>query len=204
MLNVRQKIIFVSKEPGSNITYDKSSVPGLVLHALETGLIDETIRAKMRPSLKNASVADEDLIEAMNQVMSAEAERINKFGESGRAKQASVSSLEKVASSLNEKKEEGRVLAAVKAVQSDMATMQTEMKTLRETVSKVKEPGSTKEGDMHRPSTQMKRGCQKCQEKGTTNASDHCFICGGSNYIARYCRMKYKNQGNRKPPRDRE
>jgi hypothetical protein len=68
-LTVRQKIIFASKESGSNITYDESSVQGLFLHALETGLIDETIRAKMRPTLKNPSVADEDLIEAMSMAM---------------------------------------------------------------------------------------------------------------------------------------
>ena len=205
-LTVRQKIIFASKESGSNITYDESSVQGLFLHALETGLIDETVRAKMQPALKDPSVADEDLIEAMNQVMSAEAERMNKFGTSGKAKQASVSSLEKVVSGLKEKKEEGRVLAALKAVQSDMATMQTEMKTLRETVAKVKEPGSTRDSERHVPSFPKKRGCQKCEEKSMTNSCDHCFICGGSNHIARYCRMKYKNQGNRRGvlPRDRE
>ena len=77
----------------------------------------------MPPALKDPSIADEDLIEAMNQVMSGEAERTNKYGASGKAKQASVSSLEKVVSGLKEKKEEGRVLAAVKAVQSNMATM---------------------------------------------------------------------------------
>ena len=178
-LTVRQKIIFASKESGSNITYDESSVQGLFLHALETGLIDETVRAKMRPALKDPSVADEDLIEAMNQVMSAEAERMNKFGTSGKAKQASVSSLEKVVSGLKEKKEEGRVLAALKAVQSDMATMQTEMKTLRETVAKVKEPGGTRDSERHVPSFPKKRGCQKCEEKSMTNSCDHCFICSG-------------------------
>jgi hypothetical protein len=91
---VRQKIIFASKESGSKITYGESSVQGLFLHALETGLIEETIRAKMRSILKNPSVADEDLIEAMSMAMSAETERLNTFGASGRAKQASVSSLE--------------------------------------------------------------------------------------------------------------
>ena len=65
-LTVRQKIIFASKESGSNITYNETSVQGLFLHVLETGLIDETIRAKMRPALKDPSVADEDLIEEMN------------------------------------------------------------------------------------------------------------------------------------------
>jgi hypothetical protein len=86
----------------------------LFLHALETGLTDETIRAKMRPTLKNPSVADEDLIEAMSMAMSAKTERLDKFGASGRAKQASVSSLEMAKSNIKEKKEDGRVLAVLK------------------------------------------------------------------------------------------
>ena len=90
---------------------------------------------------------------------------MNKFGASGKAKQASVSSLEKVVRGLKEKEEEGRVLAALKAVQSDMATMQTEMKTLQETVAKVKEPGSTRDSERNVPSFPKKRGCQKCEEK---------------------------------------
>ena len=44
---------------------------------------------------------------------------------------------EKVFSGLKEKKEEDRVLAALKVVKSDVATTQTEMKTLGETVAKV-------------------------------------------------------------------
>ena len=205
-LTIRQGIIFASKESGSHITYDEKSVQGLFLHALETGLIDETIRAKLRPTLKNPSVADEDLIEAMNIVMSAETERLNKFSTPGRAKQASVSSLEMATANSKEKKEEGRVLAALKAVQSNMATMQTEMKTLRETVSKGPGPAGEKESGTRLSPSQSKRGCQKCQERGMGNACDHCFICGGSNHIARYCRLKYQNKGNHKGllPRDRE
>jgi hypothetical protein len=48
-LTIRQKILFASKESGSEITYDSSLVHSLFLHALETGLKDETIRAKLRP-----------------------------------------------------------------------------------------------------------------------------------------------------------
>ena len=68
--------------------YDEALVQGLFLHALETGLADETIRAKNRPLLKNISVADEDLIEAMSQAMSAESKRANRFNQGGRNKHA--------------------------------------------------------------------------------------------------------------------
>ena len=50
-LTVRQKIISASKESDSGIKYDASSVQSLFLHAVETGLADETIRAKISHSL---------------------------------------------------------------------------------------------------------------------------------------------------------
>ena len=54
--------MFASKESDTKIKYDEGLVQGLFLHALETGLADETIRGKMRPLLKNVSVADKELI----------------------------------------------------------------------------------------------------------------------------------------------
>ena len=204
-LTIRQKIIFASQESDNTITYDESSVQGLFLHALETGLIDETIRAKMRPTLKNPGVADEDLIEAMNLAMSAETERINKFNFSGRRKPASVSALEMVNDKVKDKREEGRVVAALKAVQAEMATMQAEMKVLRGAVTKVQELANGQQ-DTTKQASQRKRGCEECQAKEMSDTCRHCFLCGGSNHMARHCNLRYKNQGNSKglPPRDRE
>ena len=73
-LTIRQKIIFASKESGSEITYDSASVQSLFLHALETGVKDETIRAKLRPLVGKTDVSDEELIEAMFLAVSAETE----------------------------------------------------------------------------------------------------------------------------------
>ena len=64
-LTIRQKIIYASKESDSAIKYDGASVQSLFLHALETGLKDETIRAKIRSLTDNANVSDEQLIEAV-------------------------------------------------------------------------------------------------------------------------------------------
>ena len=50
-LTVRHRIINSSKESDSGIKYDASSVQSLFLHAVETGLADETIRAKISHSL---------------------------------------------------------------------------------------------------------------------------------------------------------
>lgn len=96
-LTIRQKIISASKESDSGIKYDASSVQSLFLHALETVLADETIRAKIRPLTQNSKVADEDLIGAMSLAISAEAERSNKFSLANKGKPARVSTVESVA-----------------------------------------------------------------------------------------------------------
>ncbi|CAB4017738.1 Hypothetical predicted protein [Paramuricea clavata] len=70
-LTIRQKIIYASKESDSAIKYDGASVQSLFLHALETGLKDETIHAKIRPLTDNANVSDEQLIEAVFMAVSA-------------------------------------------------------------------------------------------------------------------------------------
>ena len=85
-LTIRQKIVYASKESNSGIKYDTSSVQSLFLHALETGLKDETIRAKLRPLTTNVNVSDEELIEAMFLALSAETERTNKFNLSSQGK----------------------------------------------------------------------------------------------------------------------
>ena len=70
-LTIRQKIISASKESDSGIKYDASSVQSLFLHAVETGLAGETIRAKIRPLTRDPNVADEDLIGAVSLAISA-------------------------------------------------------------------------------------------------------------------------------------
>ena len=137
-LTIRQKIISASKESESGIKYDASSVQSLFLHALETGLADETIRAKIRPLTQDPKVADEDLIGAMSLAISAETERRNKFNPKG--KSAKVFAVEGAAEA-NRKKEQQKdqILATLKAVQADLAAVQSEVKTLETRNSKQSE-----------------------------------------------------------------
>ncbi|KAL9964944.1 hypothetical protein ACROYT_G028661 [Oculina patagonica] len=92
-LNLKQQIIFVSNATDASIKYEPSLVQALFLHVLETGLQDEAVRAKLRPLLEVASVTDEQLMEKINQIMSAETEHQNKMGVAGR-KGARVSQIE--------------------------------------------------------------------------------------------------------------
>ena len=70
-------------EADSPIKYEPSLVQSLFLHLLETGLQDEAVRAKLRPFLEKTTVSDEQLLEKVNQIMSAEMERCNKMSSGG-------------------------------------------------------------------------------------------------------------------------
>jgi len=169
-LTIRQKVISASKKSGSGIKYDASSVQSLFLHALETGLADETIRAKVRPLTQDPEVADEDLIEAMSLAISAETERSNKFSLASKGKSAKVYTVESSADTSTKKEEpkeqqnDQRILASLKAVQADLASVRSEVETPRETAISQKadsirpaRPGNGVTMGTRSP------GCQECR-----------------------------------------
>ena len=82
-MTLRQQIIFASSVSDSPIKYEPSLVQSLFLHLLETGLQDEAVRAKLRPFLEKTTVSNEQLLEKVNQIMSAEMERCNKMSSGG-------------------------------------------------------------------------------------------------------------------------
>ena len=209
-LTIRQKVISASKESDSEVTYDASSVQSLFLHALETGLADETICAKIRPLTQNPKVADEDLIEAMSLAISAEAERSCKFSLTSKGKSAKVLTVESSVET-NTKKEsqkDSQVLAALKAVQAELATMKSEVKSLREEASNQKADTmvSSPVGNGVRTGARPP-GCQECRRKKEGDRCLHCYLCGGLNHIARYSQTRlrsYPGNAARLPPWDRE
>ena len=209
-LTVRQKIISASKESDSGIKYDASSVQSLFLHAVETGLADETIRAKIRPLTQNPKVADEDLIGTMSLAISAEAERSNKFNLTSKGKSVKVSAIESAAES-NTKKElqkDQQVLATLKAVQAELVTMKAEVKNLREAASNQKaDPMMPSHAGNGLRTGARPLDCQECRRKKEGDRCPHCYLCGGLYHIARYCQSRPRNYPGNAPrlrPWDRE
>ena len=92
-LNSKRQIIFVSNATDGSIKYEPSLVQALFLHVFETGLQDESVRAKLHPLLEVPSVIDEQLMERVDRIMSAEAEHQNKMGVAGR-KEARINQVE--------------------------------------------------------------------------------------------------------------
>jgi len=188
-LTIRQKIISASKESGSGIKYDASSVQSLFLHVMEIGLADETIRAKVGPLTQYHQVADEDLIQVMSLAISAETGRSNKFNLASKGKSAKVHTVETPAdtSTKKEQQKDQHIVATLKAVQADLASVRSEAETLRETAI-------SQRADSIRPA-RLGNGvtlgarspdCQECRRKKEGDRCPHCYLCGGPNHIARY------------------
>ncbi|PFX25321.1 hypothetical protein AWC38_SpisGene10089 [Stylophora pistillata] len=138
-LDTRQKILFASKEADTQLKYDPALVQGMSLHAVDTGLQDEAIRTRLRPSLQNPNVQDEDLIQQMKEIVLEETERKSKLGSSTRHKSPKVNKVHAsqtgegaVQSVTSDKKlkrtetgntKEDNFMAALQAVHSELATL---------------------------------------------------------------------------------
>ncbi len=59
-MNLRQQVIFSSQAVDNTVKYDPSLVQSLFIRVVETGLQQESIRAKLRPLLEKPSVNDEE------------------------------------------------------------------------------------------------------------------------------------------------
>eukprot|EP00794_Sanderia_malayensis_P021110 gene21110-23176_t len=79
-LKLRQHILLASEEKESKIRYDTTLVQNVFINAVETGLVDDAIRTRIRPFLEMSRVSDEVLIREINIAMTTESERSNKFG----------------------------------------------------------------------------------------------------------------------------
>ena len=80
-LELGQKVVFASKaiDP-NNPTYTYEMIQEHFLRAIETGLREEAVRAKLRPFLKRPDIEDAELIAELTQVCAEESETENKLG----------------------------------------------------------------------------------------------------------------------------
>lgn len=207
-LELRQKILFASKEASATIKYDQQLVQSLFLHCLETGLRDDAVRVKMRPLLQNTEVSDEELIKEISLASSTETERKMKFqaGHKQRASKASCGQIVTPESDgdpkpekPNEKERKGHLVETVAAVQAEVAS-------LKEAVSALTTNARPQWRERRR--VEQRRACQQCQYNENVTRCNHCFHCGSPDHYARSCRQnpRRSNLGNRSGlrPWDRE
>lgn len=177
-LNIRQQILFACYEGDTELQYDADHVKQLFLRTVETGLLDESIRAKLRPYLQDKTVTDEVLIQQVSVAAAAESERNKKLKSQSKYRVPTVATVTeevKKQTTLKQPKQDD-LLVAINAIRG-------EVKALKEEMYRPK--GGNKE---------EKRGpriCQNCKEE-KKKSCNHCFKCGSDSHFARGCR----SQGN--------
>ena len=192
-LDLRQQILF-AWSGGSDDTYlqyDSEHIQRLFLRSVETGLLDESICAKIRPFLKDSNVTDEVLMQQMGVAVSAEKERDKKLR--GNKPKSTLATVASVSDPSNEKKSkqeplhQSDLMAAINAIKSEVEALKGEVR--RKDVDKT---GSGLE--RRRPPR-----CSSCVEK-KEEYCNHCFKCGSDSHFARGCRKSLN--GRRLPLRD--
>ena len=198
-LELRQRIVFTSKEADSKIKYDPTMIQSLFLHSVETGLRDEAIRSKLRPYLQNPGVQDEELISEMNTISLEEQERQAKFGKkpskivTGRVENLTLlkhTPLENREQTSNHPSGNEQFLAALNSLKAGLSELQV-------TVNELKSKPVREAQKEAKPPSQKPRGCDVCQKSGKTEECDHCFICGDSSHFAWGCRKRNSQKNGR-------
>ena len=197
-LSLRERVIFASKAEGA-LKYDTHLVQSLFIHAMETGLRDEIIRSKVRSYLKPES-SDQELMAAMNKIISVEGERHKKFN----TRKENKASCASINSETTAKPKVNSVMSTLEALQAQITQLNAKVDAVNIASSRPQQnrqsgPPLTQESG--RPSTARNtRKCKSCEENNI-NQCDHCFKCGSRDHFARGCKS-----GNWRAlqPRDRE
>ena len=153
-LNLREKVIFASKAENAKIKYEPAQCQLMFLHAVETGLISNTLRTRMRTHLQRPDVTDAELINELNVAVTEESECNLKLGlgQKGKAK------VNQVPSTTDEKSSVQELLAEIKALKGEMAT-------LKEEVKKSKGQGEAQGKNQAGVVKGKRRGCENVELK---------------------------------------
>ena len=198
-LDLKQKVIFASKEAGSGVIYECDQVQRMFLRSVATGLQSETLRNILRPHLEDVKCTDEGLLEVLTSAVGQETERLQKLrSRQGRTEVLSASADvppvdPPIPSVVNKEKEQKAALGKEMPGWTEMqaairSIIQEEMKT------------NQNAHQSNPPPTRRRLGCPNCKAQGQGEMCTHCFKCGSSEHYARGCRMR--GNDHRVPQRD--
>ena len=183
-LGIRQQILFACGEgddTDTSLLYDSGHVQRLFLRSIETGLQDESIRAKIRPFLKDPNVTDEVLIQQMSMASSAEKERDKKLTNNiSKPPTVSVSSVSdgspKDKQESKKRNSQSDILAAITAIKSDVEALKEEIRRQSSNQSVPHTKGPERKGPDCPPM------CSNCL-RNKKDYCNHCFKCGSDSIL---------------------
>ena len=207
-LDLRQKILFTNEEGDDELKYDAEHIQQLFLRAVETGLLDENIRIRMRPFLSQSKIQDEELIHQLNTAVAAEGERDRKLKALPRSKHVCNVNTQVESSTVQKPKRDPpapndhSMASAIDSLRAELAALRSEMNTQNRNNST--KPEDSAKSQNERGSTKARPKCSTCKENNVAYCS-HCYKCGSDNHFAAGCRQSQPRQqlnDNRLSPRD--
>ena len=177
MMELRQKVLFASQEADSGLRYDPTLVQNMMLRSLLTGLSSDSVRSEVTSAVKTPQISDEELLEAFNAAASQEEERQKKQQFSRKQVKISV-----VQGDTDERKKE-KPEPKQSNLKQELDSLRSELTDLRKLLTSTALNGMKER--------RRQRGCEACKSTSQGDTCRHCFKCGNSGHMARYC-----NQGN--------
>ena len=183
----------------TTVKYDPSLVQSLFIYVVETGLQQESIRAKLRPLLEKPSVSDEELMDKVNLAVSAEAERQNKMGVVSK-KSAIVNQIHnntvpaQESQRVNAEKKSGK--QEKDQCKPNKLVVQADLASLKEAFNKsqMKAEEVSNGNDQRNPAKRNSGLCKICKESGEQKCF-HCYRCMRVNRT--FCKRMQKAPGKR-------
>lgn len=202
VIGLKQRILFGSKQPGTDIRYSPDTVQDVFLHTVYQGIGHKynDIRRELKPLLSDNTVTDETILKHVMRVTSDESERQRRLGSTQRSRQAAAHSLQvegeqvKQANIKKDMTEHRAKSDEVQKLAEKIDVLTKLVDTLAEKVERSQsysclppKPQATRRGSRY--------GCPKCVQEGLQDCK-HCFSCGEQGHRAVGCLKNPKQQGN--------
>ena len=166
----------MASEAEGSIRYDADLVQSLFLHTIRTGLVDDSVKARIEPLVrKGADTPDDVLIQEVNIAASEEAERKQKRCHLGGARR-------KVGTSEVNTRPEPPICDQRSAIQEAMAPILSEFKTMTEEIKTLKQ-----EVNQLKSKKNFRGGCDHCKKNDKAESCRHCWRCGAGDHMSRQC-----------------
>ncbi|KAL1269016.1 hypothetical protein QQF64_031305 [Cirrhinus molitorella] len=207
VMGLKQKILFVARQAGSDKKYNPATVQDVFLHNVYQGLGHKCkdIRSELKPLLADSNMSDDEILKHVMKVTSEENERLRRLGAPSRSKSSMASCAQLSQEPATETKDVKETKTEMKCHSDTITQLTAKIDALTSMVDTMKHstspsPRSSCECSASKSTARHithPHGCPQCVERGLQGYA-HCFICGQEGHHAVGCLQKPQQQENEK------